>query len=69
MKAWNEARKQLLIMIARGGGELSKVNILRENRSSYVSTDFLFNELCQNEIIRIVERPFGSFVQLRSKVK
>jgi hypothetical protein len=67
LKGWNEARQQLLNFIARTGGakkEVSKTNILQKNRHSYISTDFLLNELLHKERIRIIERPFGSFVQL-----
>ena len=67
LKGWNEARQQLLNFIARTGGtkkEVSKANILQKNRHSYISTDFLLNELLHKERIRLIERPFGSFVQL-----
>eukprot|EP00536_Pseudo-nitzschia_multiseries_P003248 jgi/Psemu1/301839/fgenesh1_kg.48_\ len=63
LKRWNEGRRQLLTLLAQRK-EISKANVLQKNRHSFISTDFLFNELLWREKIRIVERPFGSFVQL-----
>lgn len=82
LKAWSDARKQLLTHLSRGcfgvgGGlyttatkgasktkEISKANLLRQNRNSHISTQFLLDELLYKGKIRVVERPFGSFVQL-----
>lgn len=63
LKTWNEARQQLLTLLAQRK-EMSKANVLQKNRHSHISTNFLLNELLYKERIRIVERPFGSFVQL-----
>ena len=63
LKTWNEARKQLLTLLAQRK-EMSKANVLQKNRHSRISTIFLVNELLSKEIIRFVERPFGSFIQL-----
>lgn len=63
LKTWNEARQQLLTLLAQRK-EMSKANVLQKNRHSYISTNFLLNDLLYKERIRIVERPFGSFVQL-----
>ena len=63
LKTWNEARKQLLTLLAQQK-EMSKTNVLRKNRHSRISTAFLIDELLSTEKIRVVERPFGSFVQL-----
>lgn len=63
LKTWNEARKQLLTLLAQQK-EMSKTNVLRKNRHSRISTAFLIDELLSKEMIRVVERPFGSFVQL-----
>jgi len=63
LKRWNEGRRQLLTLLAQRK-EMSKANVLQKNRHSHVSTDFLLNELLYKEKIRIVDRPFGSFVQL-----
>mmetsp|Transcript_18364 Transcript_18364/g.37678 ORF Transcript_18364/g.37678 Transcript_18364/m.37678 type:complete len:381 (-) Transcript_18364:55-1197(-) len=63
LKTWNEARQQLLMLLAQRK-EMSKANVLQKNRHSHISTDFLLNELLYKEKIRIVDRPFGSFVQL-----
>ena len=63
LKSWNEARQKLLNLLAQRK-EMSKANVLQKNRHSRVSTGFLLNDLLSNEKIRLVERPFGSFVQL-----
>ena len=63
LKAWNEARKQLLSLLAQQK-EISKANVLRKNRHSCISSTFLLDELKSREKIRLVERPFGTFVQL-----
>jgi hypothetical protein len=82
LKAWNDGRKQLLHLLARGSfsgrsglkgrtkmdaskkREISKGNLLKQNRNSHICTQFLLNELVYKGKIRIVERPSGSFVQL-----
>jgi len=61
LKAWDEARKQLLNLLAREK-EISEANILQKNRSSFFSTDFLLRDLLQKEKIRIIKRPFGNFI-------
>jgi len=61
LKAWDEARKQLLNLLAREK-EISETNILQKNRNSYFSTDFLLRDLLQKEKICIVKRPFGNFI-------
>lgn len=63
LRAWSKARRQLLALITQRK-ELSKHNVLQKNRHCHVSTEFLLNDLIYKEKIRIVERPFGSFVQL-----
>jgi hypothetical protein len=63
LKTWNEARRQFLTLLAQRK-EMSKANVLQKNRHSHISTSFLLNELLSNEKIRVVERPFGSFIQL-----
>lgn len=63
LKTWNEARKQLLTLLAQRK-EMSKANVLSKNRHSQISTHFLIHELLSKEKIRVVERPFGSFIQL-----
>jgi len=63
LKTWNQARQQLLVFLAQRK-EMSKANLLQKNRHSHISTNFLLNELLSKERIRVVERPFGSFVQL-----
>jgi len=63
LKTWNEARQQLLTLLAQRK-EMSKANVLQKNRHSKISTSFLLNELLSKEKIRVVERPFGSFIQL-----
>lgn len=63
LKTWNEARQQLLLLLAQRK-EMSKVNVLQKNRNSRISTIFLINDLLSKEKIRVVERPFGSFVQV-----
>jgi hypothetical protein len=62
LKTWNEARQQLLNLLAQRK-EMSKANVLQKNRHSKISTSFLLNELLSKEKIRVVERPFGSFIQ------
>ncbi|KAL3938896.1 MAG: hypothetical protein SGARI_001569 [Bacillariaceae sp.] len=44
LKAWSNARTQLIGLLARSK-EISKMNLLRQNRHSHVSTQFLLNEL------------------------
>lgn len=63
LKTWHEARKQLLTLLAQRK-EMSKVNVLQKNRHSRISTAFLIDELLSQETIRVIERPFGSFLQL-----
>mmetsp|Transcript_1839 Transcript_1839/g.4398 ORF Transcript_1839/g.4398 Transcript_1839/m.4398 type:complete len:402 (-) Transcript_1839:165-1370(-) len=63
LKTWNGARKQLLTLLAQRK-EMSKANVLQKNRHSMISTNFLLNELLSEEKICVVERPFGTFVQL-----
>jgi hypothetical protein len=63
LKGWNEARRQLLNALARSK-EMSKMNLLRQNRHSYISTHFLLKELVHQGRVEIIERPFGSFVRL-----
>ena len=63
LKTWHEARKQLLTLLAQRK-EMSKANVLQKNRHSRISTAFLIGELLSQEMIRVVERPFGSFLQL-----
>ena len=63
LKTWNEARQQFLTLLAQRK-EMSKANVLQKNRHSHISTSFLLNELLSKEKIRVVERPFGSFIQL-----
>ena len=62
LKMWNDAKRQLLSLLARSG-ELSERNILNKNRSSNISTKFLLDQLSQEGLVRFVERPFGRFVQ------
>ena len=65
LKAWNEARQQLLGYIARSkGGEASEKNVLSQNRHSTVSTKFLLDELTHEGKLRIIQRPFGKFVRV-----
>lgn len=64
LKAWHDARKQLVAIIARAGKETSKMNLLRKNRHSYISTNFLLQDLIYRGKVTIIERPFGSFVKL-----
>jgi len=63
LKTWNEARQQLVNLLARSK-EISKMNLLRMNRHPCISTQFLLNELVWKGRVEIIERPFGSFVQL-----
>ena len=63
LKTWNEARQQFLTLLAQRK-EMSKANVLQKNRHSHISTSFLLNELLSKEKIRVVERPFGTFIQL-----
>jgi hypothetical protein len=64
LKTWNDARQQLLGFIARSkGGEVSEMNVLNQNRHPCVSTKFLMDELTHDGKVRIVQRPFGKFVQ------
>jgi hypothetical protein len=64
LKTWNEARQQLMGFVARSrGGEVSETNLLNQNRHSCISTRFLLNELTHDGKLRIVQRPFGTFVQ------
>jgi hypothetical protein len=64
LKSWNEARQQLLGVVARSqGGEVSEQNLLNKNRHASVSTKFLLDELKHHGLLRTVERPFGTFVQ------
>ncbi len=63
LKTWHEARKQLLTILAQRK-EMSKANVLQKNRHSRICTAFLIDELLSREMIRVVERPFGSFLQL-----
>ena len=62
LKLWNEARQQLLALLARSG-ELSERNLLHKNRNSNISTKFLLDQLKHEGAVRFVERPFGRFVQ------
>lgn len=64
LKAWNEGRQQLLGVVARSkGGEISEQNLLHQNRHAAVSTKFLLEELVHNGKARVIDRPFGRFVQ------
>lgn len=64
LRSWNEARQQLLGVVARSQGrEVSEQNILNKNRHSSVSTKFLLDELKHHGLLRTVERPFGIFIQ------
>jgi hypothetical protein len=63
LKAWNDAKRQLINLLARSK-EVSKMNLLRQNRHSLISTHFLLKELVYEGVVTIIERPFGSFVQL-----
>jgi hypothetical protein len=64
LKSWNEARQQLLGVVARSQGrEVSEQNLLNKNRHASVSTKFLLDELKHHGLLRKVERPFGTFVQ------
>ncbi|KAG7353279.1 serine:threonine protein kinase [Nitzschia inconspicua] len=63
LKAWNDARKQLLAVLARGK-ETSTMNLLRKNRHTHISTQFLLQDLIHKGKATIIQRPFGSFVQL-----
>mmetsp|Transcript_120843 Transcript_120843/g.180515 ORF Transcript_120843/g.180515 Transcript_120843/m.180515 type:complete len:358 (+) Transcript_120843:192-1265(+) len=62
LKAWNEAREQLIAFVTLKK-EISERNVLSKNRHSCVSTRFLLDELVYQGKLRIVERPFGRFVQ------
>ena len=63
LKAWKEAKTQLIGLLARSK-EMSKMNLLRQNRHSHISTQFLLNELVYRGVVTVIERPFGSFVKL-----
>ena len=63
LKGWNEARRQLLNVLARSK-EMSQMNLLSQNRHSCISTHFILKELVHQGRVEIVERPFGSFVRL-----
>jgi len=63
LKTWNKARQQFLTLLAQRK-EMSKSNLLQNNRHSRISNNFLLKDLLSMEKIRIVERPFGSFIQL-----
>ena len=63
LKAWKEAKTQLIALLKRNK-ETSKMNLLRQNRHSHISTQFLLNELVYRGVVTIIERPFGSFVKL-----
>jgi hypothetical protein len=64
LKRWNEARQQLVTFVARSkGGEISERNVLNKNRHSSVSTKFLLDELAYRGKLRIIQRPFGRFIQ------
>ncbi len=63
LKEWNKARQQLLNVLAQRKS-ISKMNLLRQNRHSYISTQFLLDELIYEDRVHVIERPFGSFVQL-----
>ena len=45
-------------------GEISEQNLLHTNRHSNISTKFLLDDLFSQGIIRRIERPFGTFIQL-----
>lgn len=64
LKSWHEARLQLMGVVARAqGGEISERNLLNKNRHASISTPFLLDELKQQGMVQIVERPFGRFVK------
>jgi hypothetical protein len=63
LKSWNDAKKQLLNVLARTK-EISKMNLCRRNRHPCISTQFLLNELVHQGRVEVIERPFGSFVRL-----
>jgi hypothetical protein len=63
LKAWDDARKQLKAILARAK-ETSKMNLLRKNRHSFISTHFLLQDLIYNGQVSVIERPFGSFIRL-----
>jgi hypothetical protein len=62
IKAWNEARHQLLTFVSLKK-EISERNVLSKNRHVCVSTKFLLDELVHQGKLRIMERPFGRFVR------
>jgi hypothetical protein len=62
LKGWTEARQQLLVYVARKK-EISERNVLDQNRHNCVATKFLLDELTHQGQLRIVQRPFGRFVQ------
>jgi hypothetical protein len=63
LRSWKEAQQRLLALLARAR-ETSKMNLLRQNRHSYISTQFLLQDLIYQGKVAVIERPFGSFVQL-----
>lgn len=62
LKGWNEARQKLLTYVTRLR-EVSERNVLGHNRHSCVTTKFLLDELVFQGKLKIVQRPFGKFVQ------
>jgi hypothetical protein len=68
LKSWREAQQRLLSLLARAK-ETSKMNLLRQNRHSYISTQFLLQDLTYQGKVMVIERPFGSFVQLARNKK
>ena len=63
LKSWNEAKSQLISYLNLKRGELSQSNVLSKNRHTCVSTKFVLDDLVSQGVLRIIERPFGRFVQ------
>ena len=48
----------------RKSGEISEQNLLHTNRNANISTKFLLDDLLSQGVIRRIQRPFGTFIQL-----
>lgn len=65
LKAWYEARQQVVGLLQRAPGkEVSQKNLLQKNRHASISTPFILQDLQEQGLIQLVERPFGTFVKL-----